>query len=772
MRWYQRLSTKLAAAVVLTVGLMILCIGFYISFLTYNRLRREAEDERQLKAAAIRQDLESTNGLVQEQLKVAINVFKSDALAVGQPSLGALMTVDGKNLPNLSLGKTPQANNFALVDKVKELTNSPATLYVKNGDNLIALVSSLQNADGKRIVGESLDANSKAALELKGGKPFYGVTHVADSRYLSAFEPILGQGNEVIGAFAVSYPLSNLSQLGKRIEGTKILETGFFALVDDKGQIVSQSAKVPDDQIAKISQPDAKTGDGGGWHLERTAFEPWNFNLVSAYSDNDPHLLGQLYSSQLRVILSDFIAMIFIAALIALLMRRLMRPLEEVVSVANDVAQGKLERVIRVRSNDEVGQVSYSMNKVVNYLQEMSGVADQISEGNLQVEISPRSPDDRFGIAFQNMLEHTLRLVQTQDERNRLQRSIMKLLEEVADVGDGDLTAEAEVTADATGAIADAFNYMITELRSIIGRVKQTSAKVDSSAVQVQTSTEVMVRRSEQQSIQLNTLSNALEAMTNAMQQVAQETTASARVSDSALANAKTGTTVVNNNIAAMNRLRSRIQETSERIKRLGERSQEISSIVKIINDLAQRTSVLALNASIQATAAGPAGRGFVAVAEEVERLAERSAMASKQIDALTKAIQGETDDAVISMETTVKEVAVGVKLTGEVGETLNTIESVTQQLAKISQTVAVSARQQALTSADLSGAMRDVAATSQQNAAGMKESATTVNQLAVWAQDLRGSVSSFKLPESDEMDEPAPVSSSSAAGSAAAVSV
>ncbi len=770
MRWYQRLSTKLAAAVVLTVGLMILCIGFYITFLTYNRLRREAEDERQLKAAAIRQDLESTNGLVQEQLKVAINVFKNDALSVGQPSLGTLMTVEGKNLPNLVLGKTPQANSFAVVDKVKELTNSAATLYVKSGDSFIALVSSLQNADGKRIVGESLDANSKAALELKEGKPFYGIMHVANSRYLSAFEPVRGQGGEIIGAFAVNYPFANLSQLGKRIENSKILDTGFFALVDDKGQIVYQSAKTPDDQIAKISQPEAKTDDSGAWHLERATFEPWNFNLVSAYSDNDPHLLGQLYSSQLRVILSDLVAMIFIAGLIALLMRRLMRPLEEVVKVANEVSQGKLERVLRVRSNDEVGQVSYSMNKVINYLQEMSSVADQIAEGNLQVEISPRSADDRFGLAFQNMLEHTLRLVQTQDERNRLQRSIMKLLEEVADVGDGDLTAEAEVTADATGAIADAFNYMITELRGIIGRVKQTSAKVDSSATKVQTSTELMVRRSEQQSVQLNTLSTALEEMTNAMQQVAHETTSSARVSDSALANAKTGTTVVNNNIAAMNRLRSRIQETSERIKRLGERSQEISSIVKIINDLAQRTSVLALNASIQAAAAGPAGRGFVAVAEEVERLAERSAMASKQIDALTKAIQGETDDAVISMETTVKEVAVGVKLTGEVGETLNNIESVTRQLAQISQTVAVSARQQALSSADLSGAMRDVAATSQQNAAGMKESASTVNQLAIWAQDLRGSVSSFKLPESDEMDDLVSVLSPNTANAAVGI--
>ncbi|MEP6923127.1 MAG: methyl-accepting chemotaxis protein [Pyrinomonadaceae bacterium] len=484
----------------------------------------------------------------------------------------------------------------------------------------------------------------------------------------------------------------------------------------------------------------------------------------------DPQLAAVINASIVKIIGGGLFMMALLAGLIIFLTQRFMRPLDEVVKVANGIAQGKLEGVIAVRSNDEVGQMSYAMNKVVNYLQEMSSVADQISEGNLQVEITPRSSEDRFGIAFQNMLERTLRLVQTQDERNRLQRSIMKLLEEVADVGDGDLTAEAEVTADATGAIADAFNYMIVELRGIIGRVKVTSAQVDSSAAQVQTTTENMVRRSEQQSTQLNTLSSALEEMATAMQEVAQETTASARVSDSALANAKQGTNVVSNNIASMNRLRSRVQETSERIKRLGERSQEISSIVKIINDLAQRTSVLALNASIQATAAGQAGRGFVAVAEEVERLAERSATASKQIDALTKAIQGETEEAVTSMETTVKEVAVGVKLTGEVGETLNVIESVTQQLAEISQSVAAAARRQAETSADISDTMRAVATNSQQNASGMKESAASVNQLAIWAQDLRGSVASFKLPEADEPANTVSVPNSNGVGAGVSV--
>lgn len=750
MRWYQRLSTKLAATVVIVIGIILVAAGVLVTRFTYSRLKRDAEVERREKTDSFRHDLETINALMQDQVKAAMRVLRIEAQQIGEPALGATVNVGGKNVPNLLLGNVAQANNFAVVDKVKEIMGGTATLFVKSGDDFVRVSTNLQKEDGSRAIGTVLDPKGKAMAAIKTGKPFYGVVGILDRPYITGYEPLQNKSGEIIGVWYVGYPIQAVEQIQEKITNTKILENGFLALVDDNGGIVIKPSNTTKEDVNEAIQA-ATAAKTDGWNVEQVNFEPWNYKIVSAYSDSDPQLVGQINNSIRNIIGGDIFVLTLLAALIFFLTQWFMRPLNEVVRVANGIAQGRLEGAVAVRSNDEIGQVSYSMNKVVNYLQEMSGVADQISEGNLQVEISPRSDQDRFGTAFQNMLERTLRLVQTQDERNRLQRSIMKLLEEVADVGDGDLTAEAEVTADATGAIADAFNYMIVELRNIIGRVKVTSAQVDTSAAKVQSNTEMMVRRSEQQSSQLNTLSTALEEMATAMQKVAQETTSSARVSDNAFSNAKQGTTVIGNNIAAMNRLRSRIQETSERIKRLGERSQEISSIVKIINDLAQRTSVLALNASIQATAAGQAGRGFVAVAEEVERLAERSATASKQIDALTKAIQGETEEAVISMETTVKEVAVGVKLTGEVGETLGVIELVTKQLAEISQSIAVAARHQAQTSADISDTMRNVATSSQQSATGMKESAATVNQLAVWTQDLRGSVASFKLPEADE---------------------
>ena len=747
MRWYQRLSFKLALVVVAVVGISLAVIAAAVNSLIYERLRQDAENARNSKVAVVQQDLNQVNSLMQEQVRAAMRVLKRESQIDGEPSLGASVQIADKEVPNLLLGKITQANNFALVDKVKELMGGTATLFVKSGEDFVRVSTNVQKADGSRAVGTTLDPNGKAIKAVQKGQAYYGVVNILERPYITGYEPIKNQMGEIVGVWYVGYPLGAVEELGRQIQGTSILQNGFVALTDDKGKPLFKSNNVSNEVLTEAIT--AKTTAGvNGWNVKTVDFEPWGYQIVSAYASDDPEFANQVQAFQNRIILGFVLLTLLLAAVIYFLMRRFTRSLEDAARAADQIAKGNLDVQITARGNDEVGQMARSMNGVINYLQEMSGVANQIAAGNLNVVVNPRSDSDSFGLAFKNMVERTLRLVQTQDERDRLQAAIMKLLNEVADVASGDLTAEAEVTADATGAIADAFNYMIVELRGIIGRVKQTSLQVDGSASEIRHTTETLMHRSENQSVKLLELSATLEKMANAMQSVAQETSLSARVSDSALLNAKQGTMVVNNNIQAMNRLRSRVQETSERIKRLGDRSQEISSIVKIINDLAQRTSVLALNASIQATAAGAAGRGFVAVAEEVERLAERSATASKQIDVLTKAIQGETNEAVVAMELTVKEVAAGVRLTGEVGTTLGELETVTNHLALINQEIARAAREQAEDSVGISTQMRSVASVSHSTAAEVKHSADNVNQLEVWATELRSSVASFRLPE------------------------
>jgi twitching motility protein PilJ len=338
--------------------------------------------------------------------------------------------------------------------------------------------------------------------------------------------------------------------------------------------------------------------------------------------------------------------------------------------------------------------------------------------------------------------------VQTQDERERLERSIKKLLDEVSEVAAGDLTVQAEVTPEMTGAIAGAFNSMTKELRSLIKQVKDVTFQVSTSANAINDTTEQLERGSEAQASQISRTTSAISQMALQIQDVSANAALSAQVAAESLGNARYGTQAVQDNINAMNSIRKQVQETAKRIKKLGERSQEISQIVGLIDDLSDRTSLLALNASLQASAAGEAGNGFALVAEEVERLAERSNRLTQQIGALTQTIQTETKDVVASMEETIHEVVVGSTLADRAGQTLVEIEQVSTRLAELIQSISESAQRQAESSDDISKAMGNISKVTELVQTGTKRAADSVKMLVKLSDELHGSVAQFKLPE------------------------
>ena len=376
-------------------------------------------------------------------------------------------------------------------------------------------------------------------------------------------------------------------------------------------------------------------------------------------------------------------------------------------------------------------------------------VFSQIGMGNFEARAKVTSSDEMgtMSMALNAMLDNTLALIQTREERDAMQGSIMKLLDDISGVAEGDLTADAEVTADITGAIADSFNFMIGQLRDIISGVQEATLQVGSSANEIQTTAEHLAQGSEAQAMQIADTAAALDEMAVSIQQVSENATLSATVGEQALANAQQGTKAVQDTIEEMNRIRDQVQETAKRIKRLGESSQEIGEIVQLIGDIADRTSILALNASIQAAMAGEAGRGFAVVAEEVERLAERSTEATRQISTLIGAIQNETNEAVAAMETTTQEVVAGSLLADQAGQALSEIETVSNRLAELIQSISLAAKQQARGSETLATSMDEIAGVTQQTAAGTKQAAVSISSLALLADELRASVSTFKLP-------------------------
>jgi twitching motility protein PilJ len=333
-------------------------------------------------------------------------------------------------------------------------------------------------------------------------------------------------------------------------------------------------------------------------------------------------------------------------------------------------------------------------------------------------------------------------------ENERNQEAIMRLLDELSSLADGDLTVQATVTEDITGAIADSINYAIEALRELVTTINDSAIQLDGAAKQTQAAAAQMAKASTAQSRQISSASESMADMAASIEEVSGNSERCSDVARHSVDVAHKGGDAVRRTIDGMNTIRETIQETSKRIKRLGESSQEIGNIVELINDIAEQTNILALNASIQASMAGEAGRGFAVVADEVQRLAERAANATKQIEVLVRTIQTDTNEAVVSMERSTTDVVGGALLAENAGAALEEIEQVSNQIASLVQNISASARQQAVASGNISKNMQVVREISAQTVEGSTQTSTSIAKLAALSAQLRKSVADFRLPD------------------------
>ena len=326
------------------------------------------------------------------------------------------------------------------------------------------------------------------------------------------------------------------------------------------------------------------------------------------------------------------------------------------------------------------------------------------------------------------------------------QDAILRLMNELGDLADGDLTVTATVSEDITGAIADSINYTIEELRVLVGRINDAAGRVTTATGIAQHTSDELLDATRRQSVEIQDAGHSVLTMAGSMSKVSGDADESAQVALRSLAAAGKGAQAVQDSIKGMNEIREQIQETSKRIKRLGESSQEIGEIVELISDITEQTNVLALNAAIQAASAGDAGRGFTVVAEEVQRLAERSGEATKQIAAIVKTIQTDTHGAVSAMEESTRGVVEGAKLSDAAGQALAEIGEVSQNLAELIDNISQATREQAESATSVADKMQDILRITEQTTIGTQKTASAVGELAGLATELKGSVAGFKV--------------------------
>lgn len=353
-----------------------------------------------------------------------------------------------------------------------------------------------------------------------------------------------------------------------------------------------------------------------------------------------------------------------------------------------------------------------------------------------------------FLVGLNSYFAQRKRALETADLNQRNQEAILRLLDEMSSLADGDLTVETTVTEDVTGAIADSVNYAVEALRDLVSGVNSTARQVAAQAQETEATTTQLAEASEHQAREIRVATDTINSMAESFDEMAKRSSESAEVAQNSVEIANRGANMVRETISGMDHIRDQIQDTSKRIKRLGESSQEIGDIVELINGISEQTNVLALNAAIQAASAGGAGRGFAVVADEVQRLAERATNATRRIETLVQTIQSDTSEAVTSMEATTAQVVTGARTAEDAGDALESIQTVSNDLAKLIQDISGQAQQQSQNAGKIATLMNSIREISVQTSEGTGHTARSVISLADLVRDLRESVSDFKLPE------------------------
>ncbi len=639
------LLTEFMAPTIIILLLIMAAFGWVIAGVLGSEVQKRANGEAESQTNDVLGNLETIDALSSIAVQSSMKVLLKEGQLAGIPRIAGTTQIDGEAVPNLLLGASSQVNNFSLVDRLRALTGTSATVFVKRGDSFIRIATNVLKPDGSRAIGTTLDPNGRAFTAIQQGHPFYGVVNILGKPYMTGYEPMKDRSGQIIGIWYVGYPLTAVGNLGHRISTAKILDSGFVALVQSDGTVIAKPEQVKDDDVRNL----VDRGASIGWVVSSKPFDKWGYVLVSAYPQSD--------------------------------------------------ITAKLRRVHLL-----VAFCALTMSFLVVLAQ--------------------------YGL---------ITLLVLRPVRNLVRRM------ESADLN----TSLAKDREDEIGVLAQAFDRFVSNIRGTLVHVMESSEQVASASEEISSGATQSVETAHTQAGQTEQVATAMQEMSSTVQQVSENSQKAAEASQKAAQAAREGGQVVQETLATMRSIADSESQVAARITELGKRSEQIGKIVAVIDDIADQTNLLALNAAIEAARAGEQGRGFAVVADEVRKLAERTTKATKEIAEMIESIQVETKSAVQAMKLGNREVESGVKKTSALGPALQEIIEMSEGVGDMIAQIATAATQQSSATDQINANVSQISGATQESSSAAEQTAKACTDLSSLAFDLQKVVSQFKLDSS-----------------------
>jgi methyl-accepting chemotaxis protein len=702
-------------ALAITLVTVVVLGGIAAHFLAL-QVRQRAQATAQAEADRVIEALGTVDALSADSVRSAMKVLMKEGRTLGVPEVKGTTTLAGNTVPDLYLGGASQVSNFALVDRIKELTGNTATLFVKRDDAFVRVSTNVLKADGSRAVGTVLDPNGRAIAAIRQQQPFYGVVDILNKPYITGYEPMRDASGRVVGVWYVGAPLESLAHLGQHISATRILNNGFVALLRHDGTAIFKSQGVQDEAI----QGYLHAGAAGGWTVISKPFDPWAYTLLVAYpeSDIDLEISRELLQLKLASIACGIIISILLTVIMHMLVTRLvLRPVVRLAGVADRIAAGDVSDEICVTSQDELGELARTFAKMVAYVKEMASVSEAVAGGDLVVDVQPRSSRDVLGNAFRNM--------------------IYGLRDMVGSVRDS--ASQVAAGASQMAQTSDESAKTSTQSASAIEEVTSTMHEMSVNIQSVVTNTQM-------QAGSVGETSASIHQMVTSIQRVAETAQRLSEISGRSRKEVQSGIAAMQKATDGLSKIKAAIGSSSDIIGELDARAEDISKIIEVIDDISEQTNLLALNAAIEAARAGEHGLGFAVVADEVRKLAEKSAASTKEVSDLVQSIQKNARKAVEDMDRSTASVNEGLALGTDLSTALGSISSVVGEVDTFAQQIGAATAEQTSGSAQISKATERLSDITQEITSAIEEQssgAVTVVQAMERMRDLVNTQSS-----------------------------